>query len=162
MLKQPYMLRIARSVPQPLEPFTASRSSFHMSASSLTHKYIQDRYWIGIFYQNPKMLYKPIVGKGRPTCWQKLIREENILVLFLHQVLLDPVEVVAGGNEDDPLVFLVILRPELVHGGVEKPWQVTSEQPSDWGKVKRTLWLENEKKCRSKKSGNHQEDLPPE
>ena len=67
------------------------------------------------------MLYKPIVGKGRPTCCQKLIREENILVLFLHQVLLDPVEVVAGGNEDDPLVFLVILRPELVHGGVEKP-----------------------------------------
>ena len=53
------------------------------------------------------------------------------LCLLVHQVLLNPMEVVTGGNEDDPLALLVVLVPQLIHRCVEKPGQmlVNTVQP---------------------------------
>ena len=61
--------------------------------------------------------------KGPAICFQQVCQAEIDLCLFVHKVFLDPMEVITGGNEDDPLPFLVELNPQLIHRGVEKPSQ---------------------------------------
>ena len=55
-----------------------------------------------------RFLLRVVVYSISPT---PLPFKEIHLCLFVHQVLLDPMEVVAGGDEDDPLTFLVVLVP---------------------------------------------------